>query len=93
MRIPLQVEYRDGSKQDCTAEYPDLCEFESRYNRSVLKLGAELRLSDLGFLAWHSLKRTNLVYAEYTDWSNTVSVVSATGGDDEQLAEEIVPLD
>jgi hypothetical protein len=88
MRIALEVEYTNRSKESCIAEYPDLCAFEEKFNRSVLKLNTELRLSDLGFLAWHSMKRTGKHVLEYIDWSNTVSVVRATDEDT-----EIVPLE
>lgn len=90
MLIPLEVTYRDGFKVSCTAEFPDLCEFERKFDRSVLKLGAELKLSDFGFLAWHALKRTNVVFTEYDEWVTTVSMVSAVADDSDE--EPIVPL-
>lgn len=88
MRIALEVEYTTRTKEKCTAEYPDLVAFEERYNRSVLKLNSELRLSDLGFLAWHALKREGKHTLEHAEWSNTVSVVRAT---DEDV--DLVPLE
>jgi hypothetical protein len=90
MQIQLEVTYKDGAKQTATAEFPDLCEFERKFDRSVLKLTDELRLSDFGFLAWHALKRTNLVFTDYGDWANMVTMVTAVADDGN---ETIRPLD
>ena len=88
MRIALEVEYTNKQKEKCIAEYPDLCAFEEKFNRSVLKLNTELRLTDLGYLAWHATKRKGAHTLEYSEWTDTVSVVRATDEDT-----EIVPLE
>lgn len=90
MLIPLEVTYRDGAKIKTTAEFPDFCEFERVFDRSVLKLTETMKLSDFGFLAWHALKRTNVVFVDYDDWKKTVSVVSVESDDE---GSEIRPLD
>jgi hypothetical protein len=88
MRFPLEVVHTDGRVEACIAEYPDLCAFEAEFDRSVLKLNSELRLTDLGFLAWHSMKRQNRHAMPFGEWSLTVSQVSAT---DEDI--DLVPLE
>lgn len=88
MRCPLEVTHSDGRVETCIAEYPDLCEFESTFNRSCLRLNSELRLTDLGFLAWHSLKRQNKHALPFDQWNLTVTMVRAT---DEET--ELVPLE
>lgn len=88
MRFSLEVTHKDGRVEHCIAEYPDLCAFEEQFNRSVLKLNSELRLTDLGFLAWHSMKRDNRHALAFADWNMTVVQVRAT---DEDV--DIVPLE
>ncbi len=88
MRFPLEVTHRDGKIETCVADYPDLCEFELRFDRSVLKLNTELRLTDLGFLAWHSLKRQNKHTLSFEEWNVTVVQVRATDEDT-----DLVPLE
>ena len=88
MRFPLEVTHSDNRIETCVAEYPDLCAFEAKFDRSVLKLNSELRLTDLGFLAWHSLKRQSKHALSFEDWSLTVAQVRATDEDT-----DIVPLE
>ena len=88
MRFALEVTHSNGTTEPCIAEYPDLCAFEEQFDRSVLKLNSELRLTDLGFLAWHSLKRQNKHALSFADWNLTVVQVRAT---DEET--DIVPLE
>lgn len=88
MRFALEVTHSDGRVESCIAEYPDLCAFEEQFDRSVLKLNSELRLTDLGFLAWHSLKRQNKHALSFADWNLTVVQVRATDED-----ADIAPLE
>jgi len=88
VRFGLEVTHKDGRVEACVADYPDLCAFEERFNRSVLRLNTELRLTDLGFLAWHSLKRQGRHGFEFAEWNLTVVQVRATDED-----EELVPLE
>lgn len=88
MRFALEVTHTDGRTEPCIAEYPDLCAFEEQFNRSVLRLNSELRLTDLGFLAWHSLKRQNKHSMAFADWNLTVVQVRATDEDT-----DLVPLE
>ena len=88
MRIALEVEYRDGSVGQCVADYPDLVAFEEKFDRSVLKLNTELKLRDLGFLAWHALRRDDKTSKDFDEWTIAVAIVRAT---DEDV--DIVPLE
>ena len=88
MRFPLEVIHSDGRVEECIAEYPDLCAFEEQFDRSVLKLNSELRLTDLGFLAWHSLKRQNKHALPFAEWNLTVVQERATDEDT-----DLVPLE
>jgi len=88
MRMPLEVTFADNTTHTTIAEYPDLCAFEEKFSRSILKLGSEVRLSDLGFLAWHSSKRKGAHALDLADWTLTVSAVRSIDEDT-----ELVPLE
>lgn len=88
MRIPLEVTHTNGVVESCIAEYPDLCAFEEHFSRSVLRLNTELRLTDLGFLAWHALQRVGKHTLDFAEWNLTVAVVQST---DEDV--DLVPLE
>lgn len=76
MKIPLRVKYLDGKTEDVEAAFGDFVSFERTWNKSVTKFDSELRLTDLAWLAWHSLKRqkkTNVAFDP--DWINSVESV------------------
>lgn len=72
IRFNIAVTYADGSAVATVAGPPDLVAFEAAYDRSVAKFETELRMTDILFLAWHSLKRRGKTSAEFDDWLNTV---------------------
>lgn len=72
IRFNISVTYEDGSAAQTVAGPPDLVAFEQAYDRSVAKFQTELRMTDILFLAWHSLKRKGKTSAEFDDWLNTV---------------------
>ena len=73
--INLQVQFIDGTTEECTAIAADLIAFESHFDLSVARLQAEIRLTHLFFLAWHVLKRTGKTTVEFEKWVETVSMV------------------
>lgn len=88
MRFSLEVTHKDNRVERVIAEYPDLCAFEEQFDRSVLKLNSELRLTDLGFLAWHAMKRESRHALPFNEWNLTVVQVRATDEDT-----DLVPLE
>lgn len=89
MRIKLSVEFANGEARTLTAIYPDLAKFEEIHQRSVAKFATDIRLSDLGWLAWHVLHRQGETKATYEDWCQTVEVVQP----DDSEGEPDAPLD
>jgi|JI10StandDraft_1071094.scaffolds.fasta_scaffold162714_2 hypothetical protein len=72
IRFNISVSYADGSAAATVAGPPDLVAFEAAYDRSVARFETELRMTDILFLAWHSLKRQGKTSAGFDDWLNTV---------------------
>jgi hypothetical protein len=75
--INLQIEHLDSSKETLivSAIAADLIAFESKFDLSVARLGADVRLTHLFFLGWHAAKRLNHTDLEFEAWTETVSMV------------------
>lgn len=82
MRIALDVTFCDGTKQKVEAVFADFVLFEKQWNRSVAKFEQELKLTDLAWLAWASLRRQNLTTKSF-DPDFIVSVEDISIADDE----------
>ena len=60
MRMQLEVEFEDGKKETVSVNMADMVKFESHFNLSITKLGQEMRISHLLWLAWSALSRQGL---------------------------------
>jgi hypothetical protein len=87
MRMNLTVTYADKSATDVTVSVADFVAFEERYSRSVAKFADEFRLTDMCWLAWHRLAKTDKKLGEFDEWLEKVDSVEFQG------AEEIAPLE
>lgn len=87
MRLNLRVTFLDGSAADVTASAADLVAFEQRWDKSVVKFGEEIRMTDLCWLSWHSLKRRKETELDFEPWLETIETVRSGA------ASEITPLE
>jgi hypothetical protein len=88
-RIPLKVEYADGTVVRALCTGADSITFERTYDLGTDQVGK--RLEYVWFLAWAALTRTGKVSRTFEDWLPTVEGV----GDDEESAgqTELRPLE
>lgn len=78
MRIPLTVEFHDGTKQDVDAIFADFLNFEKGRGKSVVRLEVDMHLTDLGYLAWTALKREGKTTLRFEpEWTETVAMVTS----------------
>ena len=90
MKIALEVtSLFDQKKRTIIAAFPDFIAFEQKFSKSVARFEAELTLTDLGFLAWHSEHRQKKTGLDFDSWINDVESLSI--GDADQAV--IVPLE
>jgi hypothetical protein len=76
VQIDLRVAFIDGSSADVDAVFADFIAFEKERRRSVVKLDADMQLTDLAWLAWHAEKRLNKTALKFDpDWVSTVRSV------------------
>jgi hypothetical protein len=79
MKIDLTVKPLEGDDIKVTARFADFVAFERTWNRSISKLENDTRLTDIAWLAWHALKRTQKTTMAFDpEWINTIEEVSLT---------------
>lgn len=77
MRMQLEVEFNDGSKKDIKVIMADMVKFESQYNLSIAKLGQEMKVTHLLWLAWAALTREKQISVPFDSWVETVAAIGA----------------
>lgn len=91
MRTSLEVHYSNGTTVPVVAILPDYTLFEETFDRSVMRLNADLRLSDISFLCFVSLRREGKITVnanasvrdQWREWEKTVDQVNYTDADDD----------
>jgi hypothetical protein len=81
MRVNLRVEYSDGTKTEVRCSAKDLVAFEDKYQRSVARLEHEMKLTDLLFIAWHSLNRQKETAKDFDTWLDEVESIEPSDDD------------
>lgn len=75
MKITLRVSFVDGTSKDVVCSASDLVAFEDRFNISVTRLEAEMKITHLLFLAWHSENRTKATGLDFDAWIDSVETI------------------
>ena len=88
MQIDLRVSFINGQSADVDAVFADFIAFEKERRRSVVRLDADMQLTDLAWLAWHAEKRTKKTAMKFEEWIETIESVEV--GTDSAV---IVPLE
>ena len=83
MKIGLKVEYLDGTIETVEAVFADFVGFERTWQRSVVRLETEMRLTDLAWLAWSALTHRQKTKLKFDpDWIATVAQVTPADDSD-----------
>jgi hypothetical protein len=90
MKIALEITSAlDSSKRIIMATFPDFIAFEKKFSKSVAKFEAELTLTDLAYIAWHSEHRQKNTGLDFDSWINDVESLELGN----QADAVIVPLE
>jgi len=81
MKITLRVEFTNNKKSDVVCVARDLVAFEEKYQRSVARLDSEMRLTDLLWMAWHSLNRQKITDKDFDSWLDDVESIAPSDDD------------
>jgi hypothetical protein len=86
MQINFTVKYVDGSAAGAVASVVDQVAFEREHDKSIAAISSDFRLTDICWLAWHSLHRTSKTTESFDTWLERVEEVVIGEA-------EIVPLE
>jgi hypothetical protein len=75
--MQLEVEFNDASTKAVRVIMSDMVKFESQFNISIAKLGQEMKVTHLLWLAWTALTREKQVSIEFDPWVETVATIGA----------------
>lgn len=76
MKIELRVKYINGQSEDVDAIFIDFISYERDRKKSVVQFDKNLTLTDLAWLAWHSVKRNGKTDLAFDPaWLATVETV------------------
>lgn len=89
MKMHLRVTNGDGSTADVMVSAVDLVAFESKFDKSVTRFQEDFRMTDIYWLAWHTLQRKNKSIGEFEQWLETHEPEVGFGSEDT----DIVPLE
>jgi hypothetical protein len=81
MKMILRVELTDGTINEVVCNARDFVAFEEKYERSVARFEQELKLTDLLFMAWHSLSRQKKTTKEFQNWLDDVESIEPSESD------------
>lgn len=92
MKLPLKIEFVDGTSKKTIARFADFIQFERTWQRSVSAFEREVKLTDLAWLAWSAESRSGKTSLKFDpDWVSSVEMVSVDS-EDEHEEQPIVPF-
>lgn len=94
MRMPLTVEYTNGSTEEVEAVFADFIGFERVWGRTMMKFSDEMRFTDLAWLAWSALTHRGLTRLKFDpDWIATVEMVTSIDKNAPPIDESAPPVE
>lgn len=83
MKLPIQIEYVDGTLATYTAQVPEWSKWEMKTGFTISQAQEKIGISDLLFLAYHAMKReaAGKPVKPYEGWVETVVEVKVGEGE------------
>lgn len=81
MKMILRVELVDGSAEDIVCSAKDFVAFEDKYQRSIARFEQEMKLTDLLFIAWHSMNRQKKTTKDFDSWLDDIESIEPSEQD------------
>jgi hypothetical protein len=57
MKLPITIEYNDGTQMTYTAQPPEWVKWEKQSGHTIAQAQEKIGIADLVFLAYHAMKR------------------------------------
>jgi hypothetical protein len=86
MKLPITIEYQNGSSETYTAQPPEWSKWELRTGNIISQAQDKIGITDLMFLAYHAMKREGGAkpVKPFEIWCETVAEV-LVGNDDPKV--------
>ena len=83
MKLPIQIEYVDGTLATYTCQVPEWSKWENKTGFTISQAQEKIGISDLLFLAYHAMKReaAGKPVKPYEGWVETVVEVKVGEGE------------
>jgi hypothetical protein len=81
MKMILRVELADGFTEEIVCGARDFVAFEDKYQRSIARFEQEMKLTDLLFIAWHSMNRQKKTTKDFESWLDDVESIEPSEQD------------
>lgn len=78
MKINLRVSFNDKTVVEVSATARDLVAFEEKFSKPVTSLETDFRITDMLWIAWHWLHRTEKTTKQFEDWCDDVDAIEAS---------------
>ena len=90
MKLPITIEYGNGSSETYTAQPPEWAKWEQKTGYIISQAQDKLGISDLMFLAYHAMKRESAgkPIKSFEVWSESVSDVNVGDNNPKAISEE-----
>lgn len=75
MKLTFNVELEDGTKHRVTTAYADILALEDEFDIDASDLVSRQKAAWLAYLAWHALKRKNLIDIDFKTFRTQVEAV------------------
>lgn len=78
MKINLRVSFNDETVVEVSATARDLVAFEEKFNKPVTSLETDFRITDMLWIAWHWLNRTQKTTKQFEEWCDDVNAIESS---------------
>ena len=91
MKLSINIEFTDGTKETFIAQPPEFVKWEAKSGFTVQQAGEKMGITDFLFLAYNSMKRNagGKAVKPLEAWTETVADVQVGEADPKVMSEEV----
>lgn len=91
MKLPITIEFSDGSSETYIVQPPEWVKWEAKYGKTISQASEVMGISDFVFLAYNSMKRNagGKAVKSLEIWTETIADVIVGEADPKVTSEEV----
>jgi hypothetical protein len=91
MKLPITIEFVDGSSETYTVQPPEWVKWEAKTGNTISQASEKMGISDFVFLAYNSMKRNagGKAVKSLEIWTETIADVIVGEADPKVTSEEV----